>query len=810
MALNIGLRSLIGFAALLVFLAPAAPLDLDHSYQSARAAYDHGDYAKAWDTIETALASGGRRDDEIVCRLRVLGALAQIRLGDFDKVLALAEPELPPALRRSDLAVERFRALAIASYKKGRLADAKRYNDQAKRLAEEAHRELLPKVLLGRANMTDIYDARTLERDMRELLRVAKRSGDVQYQTLSLGTLSKIAASQERFDEAIDFGQRTLELAAAAHDDTNLHRTEGNLGWYFNELGDRESAEEHLRAAIEIATRLHAEDNRVVYLLQLGEDEMSRGDLASARRDVVTARDLALKLHSKQTGNAMLSVAEVAFLSGDMAGAAAGNADALHFNEKVDKKAVLRSRILDARIAMEGGKLDDARATLEQVLKEAEEKSVRWEAELWLAHVYAARNDATPAELHFRNAIETVDEVRREVRKSELRISVPDLATQLYDDYIEFLVRQGNNIDALRVAELNRARTLAEGLQLDRNRKFDPARAARDANVVALSYHLGHSRSFLWAIGPGGVALFELPPAETIEKACSEYQQTFATARGTLQSHGILGEKLYQMLVAPAAKTLHGASRVAIIPDGVLAAFNFETLVVPSPRRYWIEAMTIETAPSLELLAHAHNSGKPGRLLLVGNSTPPDRAFPPLAFADEEMQRVKKHFGDAKVLAGKQATPRAYLASAPESYAFIHFVAHGVATQQHPLDSAVVLAGDAEGYKLYARDVIAHRVKARLVTISSCHGAGRRTYRGEGLVGLAWAFLGAGAHEVIAALWEVNDRATPDLMDSMYGAIQAGHDPVDALRTAKLKLLRSGTIYRKPFYWAPFVVYTGS
>ena len=100
---------------------------------------------------------------------------------------------------------------------------------------------------------------------------------------------------------------------------------------------------------------------------------------------------------------------------------------------------------------------------------------------------------------------------------------------------------------------------------------------------------------------------------------------------------GLLGERLYQMLIAPASQALRGVSRVAIIPDGVLAALNFETLVVPLPRRYWIEEMTIETAPSLQLLAHAQNGGKGGRLLLIGNSTPPDRAFPPLAFADEEM-----------------------------------------------------------------------------------------------------------------------------------------------------------------------------
>ena len=250
--------------------------------------------------------------------------------------------------------------------------------------------------------MSKLYDARTRERDAREVLRAAKRSGDIRLQTQILGTLGNIAASQERFDEAIDFGQRTLQLATAAHNDSLLHRIEGNLGWYYNELGDRESAEEHLRAAIATATRLHADDNRVVYLLQLGESEMSRGDLASARRDFLAARDLAAKLNSRQSGNAMLSVAEVAFLSGDVAGAAAGNAAALRFNEKAnDTPGVLRSRILEARIAMSGGKLDDARAILERVVADAEGKSVRWEAESWLAQVYAARNDAVLADQHF-------------------------------------------------------------------------------------------------------------------------------------------------------------------------------------------------------------------------------------------------------------------------------------------------------------------------------------------------------------------------------------------------------------------------
>ena len=103
-----------------------------------------------------------------------------------------------------------------------------------------------------------------------------------------------------------------------------------------------------------------------------------------------------------------------------------------------------------------------------------------------------------------------------------------------------------------------------------------------------------------------------------------------------------------------------------------------------------------------------------------------------------------------------------------------------------------------------------HHLTARLVTIASCHGAGNRTYGGEGLVGLAWAFLRAGAHQVVAALWEVDDKSTPELMNAMYAGIQRGADPAAALREAKLKLLSSGTTRRYPHYWAPFVLYSGA
>jgi CHAT domain-containing protein len=178
------------------------------------------------------------------------------------------------------------------------------------------------------------------------------------------------------------------------------------------------------------------------------------------------------------------------------------------------------------------------------------------------------------------------------------------------------------------------------------------------------------------------------------------------------------------------------------------------------------------------------------------------------------MQKIERYFpvSNRKVLEGQQATPSAYLSSNPERFAYLHFVTHGTASHTRPLESAVILSREGDSYKLYARDIVQHRLNANLVIISACNGAGTRAYSGEGLVGLSWAFLRAGAHNVIGALWEVSDASTPQLMDTLYGELSRGKDPATALRDAKLSMLRanSNTVFKKPYYWAPFQLYVGS
>jgi CHAT domain-containing protein len=128
-----------------------------------------------------------------------------------------------------------------------------------------------------------------------------------------------------------------------------------------------------------------------------------------------------------------------------------------------------------------------------------------------------------------------------------------------------------------------------------------------------------------------------------------------------------------------------------------------------------------------------------------------------------------------------------------------------------PLDSAVILSAQGSApdtAKLYARDILSKPLHANLVTISGCQGAGVRAYAGEGLVGLAWAFLRAGSRNVIGALWDVSDASTPELMQHLYDGIAAGQPPDASLHAAKLDMLHSRGVFRKPIYWGAFQLYS--
>jgi CHAT domain-containing protein len=75
---------------------------------------------------------------------------------------------------------------------------------------------------------------------------------------------------------------------------------------------------------------------------------------------------------------------------------------------------------------------------------------------------------------------------------------------------------------------------------------------------------------------------------------------------------------------------------------------------------------------------------------------------------------------------------------------------------------------------------------------------------GEGVYGLRRAFVLAGTETLVMSLWPVSDYIARETMSAYYAGLREGLGRGDALRQAKLALLkRHGR--QHPFYWASFI-----
>jgi CHAT domain-containing protein len=240
--------------------------------------------------------------------------------------------------------------------------------------------------------------------------------------------------------------------------------------------------------------------------------------------------------------------------------------------------------------------------------------------------------------------------------------------------------------------------------------------AALDASI--LFYSLG-PKSYLWAISAQRIEFIELPPQAQIEALLQRYQKDILRSADALHEEDAAAISLYKLLVAPAAAVLNRHSRVIIIPDGALHTLNFETLIAPAPDRlrYWIEEVTLENAASLRLIA-AHAAPAPcspsKKLLLIGDPTMTGNELPPLPNAAAEIKGIEKHFAaeHRQLVARADATPAAYSAHDPQDFAYIHFVAHGIASRLSPLDSVVVLSADPNNHGAFKMYDIAGKTTA--------------------------------------------------------------------------------------------------
>ncbi len=808
-------------AILLLYGCGLRPAErLDALFDAASEDFHAGELARAQLAAEHGISvSASRHDVAYQWRFRLLRCDILLDSGRVEEVLNQLHDAVPPEPQFAALAARKMTMEARALSVQGRVAEGEARLGDAHRAAEAARAE---DVLLEIESLQGVRLMRRQHYDeaeaaLRTALARARALHAVYSEAAVQVNLGMSRLLRFRYDEAIPYFEAAAALAGP-RSRTLYSLARRNLAICYRQLGEHERA-----LQIQLQSVAQNESSGAKYYLQnalgeTGRTYMMQGALKAALPYLERALSLASEAH--RTGDAAIwagNLSECYSELNDWQNAASFNQEAIRLKTAAKVHTLYYNVLNAARIERGRGDSVEALRLYRQAIDEGkEDPAVIWEAQAGLGAVALQQHQPVVAVQHFEAAVNVLEKTRADVVNTELKLPFLTQRISLYQEYVDTLIDQGQTDRALAVADSSRAQVLAghPGSVTGGRLPAEAFRAiARQNGAILLSYWLGPARSHAWVVNAREIHHIALPPAAQIEGLVREYRDAIERRLADpLRTRIPAGGRLYELLIAPVRPWIPPGSRVILATDGVLHSLNLEALPVPAPQpdaalRYWIEDVTIAVAPSLGLLAE--RPPRPAafpRLLLLGDPIASDLSFPPLSHAADEIESVTRRFGgrDQVVLARQAATPEAYRAAGPGAFSAIHFTAHAVANRESPLDSAVLLSGG----KLYAREVMDVPLTADLVTVSACRGVGLRTYSGEGLVGFAWAFLRAGARHVIAGLWDVNDQSTAALMDVLYRELAAGKPPAAALRAAKLSLIASPGNLRKPYYWAPFQLYT--
>ncbi len=806
---------------------------LSEIYQKAQTLQHQDELTQALAVANRGLArSLKEQDTSYYWRFRLLKAELLLIQGDPAAASKLLKGTIPPIAGAEELQARQQMGRGSAAFIAGDYPGSLAFYDQASLLAHSSGaRPLLTEIKLRQGySLLRLGKAAAAETAFLAALTSARQQRDSFLEASALGDLALLRMNDARYDEAIDRFQQALLLFEKIPSRRSIARTLNNLGYCELELGDPEKAIHFFQEANQRATGAAMWSDVQVSQGRIGDCYYQRGDLQNAlvyyRRALAGARRTSEKYW---IANWLYDLATASMDLGDLAKAEVYNNQALALQQQMRNPLERLNPLLNkARLEFSRKQFDKAEKQYRSVIALAQAQPglrdpvIVLNARSGLARLLIETGHPVEAEAQFQKTLALINSTRTDVTKDEHSITYFANLISYYQNYVDFLAARGRNAEAFRIAESSRARLLSDRLQ-----EHGPTPGsvtlgqlqslARRSHTIFLSYWLAPQRSFLWVVRPAGLATFILPGQDQIAQRVEAYRRAIDGLRDPLASGSSAGYALYDTLLAPVQALIPQGSKLAIAPDGALYNLNFAAIPVPSPKpHYWIEDVIISVVPSLSTLVGHRTLARPPHspsLLLIGDpvSADPSR-FPRLANAKAEIEKIQMQFPSARkmVLTGKSAGPKAYAAARPERFSLIHFAAHATANLEDPLDSAIILSPQDENFKLYARDVTRLPIRADLVSISACHSAGARSYAGEGLVGFAWAFLRAGARNVIAGLWEVDDQSTAQIMTHLYAGIHRGLSSSGALRAAQLELLGSKSAFHKPYYWAPFEVFADS
>ena len=475
------------------------------------------------------------------------------------------------------------------------------------------------------------------------------------------------------------------------------------------------------------------------------------------------------------------------------------------------------------------------------ICKELGDKLGEGESSAKLGQCFESLGEVQEALKYYRLSVNSLNDVRNRLQyKDDWKITLRDQHTTSYTRLWRLLLMQGKVEEALLCAEQGRAQGLKDlmavnysfetnyvGSSIDK-RTFNEMFSDLPANTIFLA--TGNNEFIFWVCQRGKVIELrrkeisspdivqqtyqEIGPTDNLncedrslqlarsEKLPSK-KSSWENRRSQFFTDGKSAlRKLYDLVIGPISD-LFIDSDLVFVPEGTLFLAPFAALKDPNSK-YLCESYKIRVAPSLttlKMIAECPDDYhcKSGALL-VGDPWVQDvNKLPPLPFAREEVEMIGRLLGSTTLI-GRQATKDEVLQRIG-SVALVHIAAHG---SMETGEIALAPNPDETDFIMTMKDVLRAKIRARLVVLSCCHSAHGKI-KAEGVVGIARAFLGAGARSVLVSLWAIDDKTTLEFMKNFYQHLVEGKSASKALNQA-MNCIRESEEFSDVKHWAPFVL----
>ena len=668
------------------------------------------------------------------------------------------------------------------------------------------------------------------------------------------------------FKKAIDYQNRALEIAKELDNKLREGKAYSNLGSAFFRLGDYKKAIDCHQQRLKIAKELGDMSGEGIAYGSIGNAYLQLGNYLSARTYYDLRLKIAQAVTDRAgEGRAYGHLGHVCCELKDYTKAIDYYGLHLKIAQEVKERAVEGKAYgsLANAYFCSGNKLEGKHyAELHlKIAKEVEDKVDIGNAYANLGSIFESTDSLHEALEYFQASLKAFYDVRDRLEsEDEWKISLRELYHDIFTSLSRILLKLDRPVEALCAAEEGRAQALKDllkshyGIQTtDANPSAeketpDETLCGIPCNTIFLAFQVGvintwviqndnnvHKRakeagdfnalgdvlksvkrlvdSTFDAIGVRGSIKCEDRSLEKLHSRSKALDQEPPCDKTSLQSQEHQLRRLYDIIIDPIADLIHG-DEIIIVPEGPLWLAPFAAFMDRNSS-FLFESFRIRVTPSLTVLKMISDRPtdhvKPSALL-VGDPWVQD-VVPTSGIKLEELPSAKDEVDmigkilDVIPLTGKDASKNEVLKRL-STVQLVHIAAHGrmetgeIALSPNPSRESKIPKD--EDYLLTMKDVLDAKLQAKLVVLSCCH-SGRGEIKAEGVVGIARAFIGAGARSVLVTLWAINDEATLEFMKHFYQHLVKGKSASESLNRA-MRCMRESEDFSEIKYWAPFVL----